>query len=771
MRNHAARRTLVTLVSLGLICACGPSDPLEKARIAQDQNLDFTGSLDALSQLAEERPDDAEVQYRYGLALVASGQAALALWPLRRAAQTPEWELRANFPLASAFLQIGSHDRAIELMDRELERDPDNTYALLLRANARIQSRRNFEGALEDTSRVLEIDPDNTDILPYRALALLNLGRAEESQEIIDRLEAPHRDDTLGLHGSPAHCAINAKFLEEKGELEQAEERYDACLAQFPSDANLLHEATTFFDRRGNPERSLELLRAALEETPEAQSYRMALALRLRTQDREEEARELLLEGTEQPGPIAAAEAWAALASFLQQKDDYEGAIEAYQQVSRLAGADDSLLLRMSDLLAMAGRHDEALKAAGQIRAPAMRSFGLGRAYLASGKLEEALGHYEEGNELWPNNVVARYYTAVTSEQLGDFERAVEHYRYSMRISARQTDAYLRLARLHHAAGRLPAALSTLQFSAGERPFEREAALLELQILATLGRSGEASPRVWRSLGPQPTDRLAGAVALAKGVRQRAGPERAIEVIRGVEGLELGNPSQSGALDYLVQLLVESGKAEEALAEVEGALASQPNEPIFHALRGRALAALGRAEPAREAFQRALAEDAEQRDALVGLAGLERSAANHEAARDHYQRALELDASDAEAVRGLAASLIELDQRQEAEDRLAGLLRETPYDREAAMALAELRLQRGAADDRTRELAERALSFGGGEAAESLLVRAGGTPPEKTDAKTPEPAPAEAGTPGEAPAPETVGGEAEQSPPAETAGG
>ena len=54
---------------------------------------------------------------------------------------------------------------------------------------------------------------------------------------------------------------------------------------------------------------------------------------------------------------------------------------------------------------------------------------------------------------------------------------------------------------------------------------------------------------------------------------------------------------------------------------------------------------------------------------------------------------------------------------------MAALLRDHPYDAAAARALAELRLARGVQDERTVELARRAVAFGGGAEAKALLER------------------------------------------------
>ena len=55
--------------------SCGPSDPLERVRLQQDEKGDFHGSLSPLRKLLDERPNDPEVQYRYGNALIQVGDS------------------------------------------------------------------------------------------------------------------------------------------------------------------------------------------------------------------------------------------------------------------------------------------------------------------------------------------------------------------------------------------------------------------------------------------------------------------------------------------------------------------------------------------------------------------------------------------------------------------------------------------------------------------------------------------------------------------------
>ena len=243
MRNcgsASARSFLVLVVLVAVGAACGPSDPLEEIRLLQDVTGDFQGSVEPLRALMEERPDDPEVNYRYGTALLATGETGLAVWSLKKAMESPEYLEKAGLPLAATLLSTATYDDAIEVCNRILEKDPDDIPTLLLRANARVQSRRDYEGALADADRVLELDPDNNDALVPRAVSLLALDRIDEAASVIDDLDALYRDDSLGLHGSAGICVARATFAKEKGELEVAEERYDACLEKFPTDGALL---------------------------------------------------------------------------------------------------------------------------------------------------------------------------------------------------------------------------------------------------------------------------------------------------------------------------------------------------------------------------------------------------------------------------------------------------------------------------------------------------------------------------------------------------
>ncbi len=755
-RRFTLAQVLALVISLVAV-GCGPSDPLEKVRALQDEKGDYQGSVELLRELIETRPDDPEVHYRYGRALIATSNMGLAVWSLKKAIESPDWLERAGLALAAALNSQGAYDEAAAVCTRVLEQKPDHIQALMLRAAARMESRRDYVSVLADADRVLELQPDNQEALGSRVVALLGLERVDEAAAALEAFEAFYRDQSLDLHGSPVLCMARATFAKEKADLaanrraereadpkakltpaekaeleneqkEQlalAEQRYEACLEQFPSEALVVYGVTDFFDASGRSERSDAVLARVLEVAPEGASYRLTLALRLAARGRIDEAESLLRKGTEVASPADAAEAWAVVASFNVDHGDFDEAIEAFAQVRQLVDLAENpeLLLAYADVLVIAKRFGEAEQLVDLMKVPAHQSLVRARIALERGDPATALRLFDEGMRLWPNNAQSRYYAAVAAEQLGDFERAIEEYRYAMRVDVTATDAYLRQARLQAASGAYAAAIDTLEFQPGGRPEEVAAGLFEMRIRARAGLEG-GSPPWLRAMLAQPEHRGAAVAAVGEGVRERSGSKAALAAMKAAQPLDLSDPIHVEALAAFVEDLAATGRSAQGLALVDTGLRKHPDTAAFLALRGRALQLSGApVAAARESFERALALAADDRIALVGLARLEAQHGSKDAALALYDRAVAADRNDRTAARE-SASLLEASGRSgEAEERLTALLRNHPYDAAAARALAELRLERGAADERTLELAKRAVAFGGGAEAEALVER------------------------------------------------
>lgn len=736
---RGARALAALLVAACLLvpifAGCSSSDPLQEARDLQAAG-DFAGSLEPLRAILGDDPDDPEVNYLYGHALAMTGQASLAEWSLRKAMDDSKWRQKAGTQLAFGELATGNYPAAIASLTDLLESDPDDLHLLLMRANAYAHSRMHPEEALADVARIQELDPTNADAMEPKILALLGLGRDEEAGEAIDELGRLIEENQLEPSVQGWYCATTAIFADESGEIELARTRWEDCLTRFPDHPNVVSSSVEFFDENRNYGRSLEILRAAHAASPSSRDYRVWLAQRLRAMGNASEAEGILRAATENEQPALAAGAWFDLAKHHQEVGDDESAAEdlgrAIERAREAGPVPPQMLLEYGDALLLAGRFDEALAVADETTVEAHREMIRARVAQERGKPAEALEHFDDALRLWPDNPWARYYAARAAEAVGDFDRAIEAYRYSIRIEAGATDARVRLARLHLAEGRPNDALVMLRAQTQNAPLDVAGELLSLRLWSRLARheSARAQLELFRRRGP-----VAYATALAafaEGIRERSGPAAAVRALRSLETLDLQVPSHAEALRELVVLSREAHERggdvamlDAARADLQAALKAHPDAGAFHEIEGWLLEQDGRSDEARAAYERALELDPQNVQAATGLGRLALEQ-DPEAALVLFDRAAAADPTDVDAARGAARALVALGRPQKAAQRLENLLGARPDAAAAAAQLAGILLESdGAGDnDRILRLAEQAVRFGGGEEARAVLARA-----------------------------------------------
>ena len=711
-----------------LLCApalgCAPSDPLEALRQQQAVG-NFAETIEPLRELMTQRHDDSELHYLYGMALARTGQPSLAEWSLREAMNDPKWLLPAGQQLVYDGLATGNHDRAIEIAGTVLDAHPDNLDMLLLRASAYAHSRSkiHYEAALADVDRILELDPESPEAMEPRILSLLGLERIEEAAEAIDELGRRLEKSHLGPNSEGWHCATTAIFADDSDEEALARERWEDCLERFPGHSNVVTGGLKFFDARREYDRSLELLRAAQDAVPGSRSYRSQLAARLRLAGRAQDSEELLEKATESEQIHTAVLAWFDLAKHYQELGDHPRASATFERavaLSRDGGIPHSqLLLEYADSLLLADRFDEALQIADTMTIEAHTAMIRARVAQQQGRHADARQHFEAAFRLWPNNPFARYYAAISAEQVGDFDAAIESYRYAIRIAPAATDARTRLGQLHLAEGRPTEAMALLRLQTESAPLELEGEFLSLRLRGLLGQARGILQQLelFRRGSPQS---LGGALAsAAEGVRERDGAEAAVALLID-SPIDLEAPESVDALRALVRFAYEARRGSETKPRVEAALRKHPELAAFHEIHGLWLELGGTREPAQAAYLHAIAIDSQNPGALAGLGRL---ATDPDEALDLFERAAAAAPLDADPGWAAAQTLIAAGRSSEAETRLEELLGRHPYEARAASALVEMQLERGDVSERMAELAQRAVRFGGGSDALDLLSR------------------------------------------------
>jgi tetratricopeptide (TPR) repeat protein len=715
-----------------LIClvigGCKEVDPLEPLRQQQAAG-DYAGSVEPLRALLLRRPDDAEANLLYGRALAITKGPNLAVWSLRKAMKDPEWLVPAGTQLALVALVAGDFNEVVEVTGRVLEREPDHVRALLMRANAQAHWKKSPDLALADAKRVLELDPNVVEAYEPLIIALLDLERFDEAGAAL--AEAGRRVAEIGTSEEILawHCATTAIFEHASERVEHARKIWIACLDTHPTDLDVVTSATAFYDEQGEPDRSLEILRAAVEGAPKSRIFRITLAQRLGVRGDAAEAEAVLRETTRSEDPEVAAAGWLDLGQLRRGLGDFGAAADALErsiELTREAGSttNPQLLFEYADVLVGAGRLDLALEIGDKLSVPAHRSLIRARVAQESRDPILALEEFDEGLRLWPDNPWARYYAARAAEELGDFKRALAEYRYAVRIAPDATDARTRGAAMLSAEGKPSFAIQMLLVGGeGQPPPELEAQLLFMHLTGLKG----ANEALAESLGlievSRPDWTGQALAAAAGGLAQRSGPDEALGMLKTAPGVDFSEPRFAPAVRAIVRYSHEAGEAAATRVEFQPILAVDSDSGAFQEIRGFDLELSGApAEAVRAAYARALELDPGNAHALAGLGRLVFDD-DPEAALDFFDRAAAEDPSDPDPKLQAARVLVASGKTAQAQERLDALLLDHPFEVEAAVEQVRLDLERESATPGTIERARRAVRFGGGVEALELLSR------------------------------------------------
>jgi tetratricopeptide (TPR) repeat protein len=682
-RNHLA----ISVALLGL--ACGQAeDPLVEIRKLHEEGR-YAATVDQLRTLVDQDPKRAETQFLLGSALLLSGNGGLAVWPLRAAAQAPEYAIDARILLIQSMLESRTAPDAIPVIAEILELEPENIGAMVLRIQA-YQATGRHEDALVDIERVLELEPENGAVLVPRVTALIATEQIEEAEKAIEDAREL-LDDTEGEVDQSfvvMLCIARGLFAHEKGDAEVAEAQYEQCLEKFPLDPFVVQSAANYYGMIGQGERAIELLEKALEESGNS-AFRMALAERMqRLGDTGEQERLLRAEAEEKPS----INAWFRLADFYVGRDEFDKALEAFDHaLARSSEPPESLLFAYADTLVQAEQFDKARSIVEGFEESALRNLIIGRILLAQGDPAAALVSFEAGILLWPNNAAGRFLAGQAAERIGDFDRAISEYRESMRANAARSTAALELAELDAMRGKYNEAIESVKRHMQANPGDIEGMIVAVRIAHKARRYGIANEGLER-LSKMP-EQAGTAVAERAALLADGGPDGAAGAVTAVEesDVDLTDPVNAAALRVLLTYLAELGDHEKALKRIDSALSAHPEAAVFHELNGRVLSAASKPpEKAREAFDRALELDPKHAEALIGLAELSAQAGEVDAALALYDRAADLDSEDPAAALAAVRLVVGAGRTADAQARFKAVLTTHPREADAAIGLARI---------------------------------------------------------------------------------
>jgi tetratricopeptide (TPR) repeat protein len=711
--GRLGRCALALLAALALSAtACARGGDLEQ-QLSELRSLQDEGkaaeTLDALSELARLHPDNEEVSFRLGLAMVAVGRPTEAIFPLHKAAESDEFAVPAGIVLASTLAQTSNHAESLRAADHVLEREKDNEAALLLRAAAAVEL-HDGNVALETADRLVEKAPDNRTYRFVRASALAESDRLDEAEKLYRELL---NEDAEGQPQSKTKaCTLLARFyLDKRKDTERAVKAAKDCVEENPEDLEMVTTLGAILEQLERRDDLIELLEKAIEKNPDSPKLREAVLDQLVKADRLDQAKERteawIAKSDDSPS-------WRQAAMIRRRSGDLAGALEAVEKAISLSPTpEDELRFFRVELLIELGRLDEAEKLLDTVEGKLYKDVLVGRLAQERGDPKRALELYGKASIEWPQNFGLRVLAARAAFALGDTERAKSDLLEATRQAPKDTDAALWLARIFYAEGNFGQCAGFAQRQLKERgTVDAGAHVIWAEALAATNQMPQAL-KVLESLAKERDGEFRSiAWATEANLRARGAPGEALKDLEAriaSAKLDLGDPKQEVVLDQIFDLLVQTGHADAAEKRVAGLLVKRPDSAHLYALAARGKLAQGQVEAAEQDFQRALELQPKEALALSGLALVHQRKGDLGKAIELMNQASEA-APDSSDYAYMAASLtFQRGDRAAAREKYESVLRAHPDSASSANDLAFLLAEDSTDLPRALQLAERAV--------------------------------------------------------------
>jgi tetratricopeptide (TPR) repeat protein len=684
--------TLALLASALLVAACGGEDleaELAELRAQQDAGR-AAETLDEFTELANRHPEHPEVNFRLGIAMIASGRATEALFPLHKAAADEALAVPAGIVLASTLAQTQNHAEALRAAERVLEREAENEAALLLRTSAAIEL-HDGAVALESAEKLVAKAPDNTNYRLARAAALAESGRLDDAEALHRELVEADAEGELPPY--IRDCNALVRFLRDKRkDVDRAVAQVEDCIERRPDDAQVVLALGGVLEELDRGEDLIRILEEALERKPDARGVREELTSQLVKADRVAEARELVEKWAQE---IDDPQGWRQAAILRRRSGDLEPALEAVDKaIALMPTPDEETRFFRAELLVELGRVDEAEQLVDSFESQLFKDVLAGRVAQERGDAKRALELYGKASIDWPQNYGLRVLAARAAFTLGDTERAKSDLLEATRQAPKETDAALWLAHVYFSEGSFRQCLQFTTRHLNERgPIDAGAHLLRAEALAATNRMPEALQTLDDLAKLRDGEFRATAWAAAARLHARSDPAAALKELDGrlaQAKVDLGDPGNVAALNQLFDLFVQTGRVDEIQKRLDELLAERPDSAHLHGLRGRAALVQGRNEQAEKDFARAIELAPDDGAALSGLALLERQRGDVPKAIEIMKKAAASSPNSPEY--GYMAARMTLDQGDRAAARamFESVLREHPGQVGAANDLAFL---------------------------------------------------------------------------------
>jgi tetratricopeptide (TPR) repeat protein len=619
-------RFFLTLFLALLLIACGSPEERAAGHIAKAEELI---EADDLVKAKLEAQNAAQIQPRNAEARMLLATIAEKEENYRKAIGHLLVAVDADKKLVEPRVRLGNYyflgravEQAREQADAAMELDPDNAEVRLLNARVKFLL-EDREAALAETEAALASDPTLVDALMFKAALAGEREDWDEAFAVVDEgIAAASKEDSQPLR------QLRIQLLQRTGRRDEIEPALLSLAEDFPDDVNYKYALAQWYVQQDRSEKAEEILRAIAAEDPEDIDRKVTLTRYLAAEKGFDAARGYLQSEIE-----ALPESQRlrfTLGNLYESSDQPERAAEIYRETAAIAPLSEDGLLARNRIVALnikAEDLDLARAGVGEILAdaPDNASALLYRAAFefVDEDFEAAIADLrvllrrEEGSEAGLL-LLARSYV-----RTGEAVLAQDSYRRLLAVNPKHPNAPGELAALLARQGDTAEAEAVLRARLEVDPEDTAAASGLIQTLLAQQDLDAAEDAARRLVDLNEKNALA-QFQLGRVLQAKDSPDEAIAAYRATLA---ENPRATAALQGLAGVLVQNGRASEALDYLQQFGRDHPEMALeARFLEGGVHGVLGNQAEAREAYEEIVEQAPRAVRAWIALASLERDA-------------------------------------------------------------------------------------------------------------------------------------------------
>jgi tetratricopeptide (TPR) repeat protein len=611
MPTRKASARFASIVIVGLIAmalsACGGAQARKARHVEKGQSYLVAGNFDKarveFQNALQIAPADAEARFEMGVVNEKLGKVREAASFYQGTIDVSPDHLGAHSNLARLYIFSGVPDKALELIKPALEKHPDDSQLLALRAAVRAQQ-NDLAGAQIDAERAVQLDPKNSDAVGTlagiyssskavdKAQALLeqsiikipdtvdlrlvlaqlyaNGGRAADAERVLLDLVRLRPNDK-------AHRIRLGQFYARQNQLDAAEQTLRDSIKAIPEDRELKLSLVEFLASRRSQESAEKELKAMVATDPKDFELKFALA-KFYQSTRQQPLAESIYQQVIDSEKLDAAGLAARdrLAELRVQRDDVAGAQTLIAEVLAKSPRDDDALVLRGNIALAKSDPKSAIADLRTVLRDQPNAIGvlrvLARAHVANGEpalAEETMRRAVEAN---PKDVNVRLDLAQLLAQIGKPEQAKPIVAELVKEQPNNLPALDTLFRVSAATKDFDTAKSAAQARVASQPKSAVGYLYEGLLAEEAKHNDEALKLYAQAVDLQPD----GFEPLQAQIRLLVATKRAPEAIKRLDEVTAKAPTAAMAPNLKGELLLAQGNANDASTAFKEAIARAP---------------------------------------------------------------------------------------------------------------------------------------------------------------------------------------------------